>query len=295
MYLFGLASCSDKYLFVKLIISYICEAYRIYMEPSLSSVPSSLWSIIKNKLEEQIFLPAYKISHQNYLKHKHQACYASLARGIEYDLFLECKHVSNEELPLSKLYLKVEASCHYRELTGRLIVKSDPFIYQEVLDLMIEVDRGSSSIIVCHLPNIPLKEVHVVEGGFLPSIREIKFVGMLTDEHGQKEEFEVNMGLPLYDESFNDDWDIKWGSVWCLSFINQEFSNFRHKCICNLAGSFALLNVRAKHNESIGYKLRRCWYSFVVAGLCNERLLLPIWWMTMKLRIKSLQEKANLN
>ncbi|TOP60449.1 hypothetical protein, partial [Vibrio parahaemolyticus] len=103
----------------------------------------------------------------------------------------------------------------------------------------------------------------------------------------------VRSNLPLYEEFMNDDWDRKWGHVWCITFLNQEFENFRFKYIGRLAGPFALLDLGKRPNEPKMAKLRRYWCSFVVNFICNEKLLKMLWWTTMKLRVKSLKQAAN--
>ncbi|WP_219627717.1 hypothetical protein, partial [Vibrio parahaemolyticus] len=65
------------------------------MEPSVSSVPSSVWAYLKRKLEKVLFLQAYQISHESYLKHKHRKWYEHLVQGIEYDVYLENSRLSN--------------------------------------------------------------------------------------------------------------------------------------------------------------------------------------------------------
>ena len=265
------------------------------MEFGLSSIPIGVLKFIADKLEDMVALPAYKLSHQNYLNHKHRVLYTPLVSSIEYDLFLESKHVSNEEAPMSKLYVKVDVDSPYRCLSGYVIAKSGPLIYQNPIMIRIEENRESTSVYVCNLPQLPLKDLYVDDNRVHLSINDLEFCGTLTDQGGIASEFKIGLGLPLYEEFMNDDWEKKWGEVWCLTFLNREFDNYRFKFINKLAGPFALNHSYARANESFRTKIRRHWSSIVVNGICHEYVIKVLWWSTMKFRIKYLKENAKLD
>ncbi|OCH10481.1 hypothetical protein A6E11_08410 [Aliivibrio fischeri] len=239
-------------------------------------------------IEDKIYRPAYEVSHHNYLSYKYTIMYKPFIEGIEFDLYLETHSLSNEEFPTSKLYLKVESELPYTQLIGHVITKSGSLSHQNPFDIVIQPE---SNIIVYNLPNIPLKRIFVSEHGICPSINEIEIIGYAKKNTGPDKAFNIKLGLPLYDEFWDEkDWIESFGKFWNLSYLNRQFNNYRIRFINKLAGPFAMLEVNKKRNESRVEKIRRLKCLFVINILANEKVLKFIWWLTMKWRINTLKE-----
>ncbi|MEZ8097232.1 hypothetical protein ACED51_24305, partial [Photobacterium swingsii] len=251
------------------------------------SVSPGILGILKEKLEKWLCYKAFKISHEDYLRHKNRAYFEPLVAGVEYDFLLENRYFSNDESPMSKLYLKIDENVTYKRIVGHVVVKSGVLTYQNPFDILIEPRRH---VVVYHLPNIPLKDISIRDGKIYTTIDEIEITGAAIDGSDNKITFTSNSGLPLYDEFLNDDWVRKWDTVWNLSYLNNHFVNFRFGFINKLAGPLALTYSRKRAKESIHQKIRRYWCRISIDIIANEKLCKIIWWLTMRSRISYLEK-----
>jgi len=205
---------------------------------------------LKQKIEKIIFYEAYSFSHKDYLKFHNRLLFRYMAEGIEVDVYLENKHLSNEELPLSKLYLKTSSNNEYKRLTGHILAYDGSVVYQNPVNVLF---NKPEELIIYYLPNLPLKEVFIDDGVYT-TYSEVELKGELEDSEGNKKEVDHRIGGPTYTEFLNSEWERKWGAIWNLDFLVQEYRNYRLRLIVRLAGSLALLHTKKTSNEKFRKK-----------------------------------------
>ncbi|KER63245.1 hypothetical protein [Aeromonas hydrophila] len=127
-------------------------------------LPPGLFGLIKNWLEKFIFLRAYAISHNDYINRTSKLLFKELVDEISYDMKLASRYISNNEVPMSKLYFKTGKDNVYNRFSGYVKAFSGSVCYQNKIDLEFIPE---SQLVITSLPSIPLKDIAIDDGGFI--------------------------------------------------------------------------------------------------------------------------------
>lgn len=248
-------------------------------------LPPGLFGLIKNWLEKLIFLRAYIISHNDYIYRTSKLHFKELADEIDYDVKLASRYISNDEVPMSKLYVKTGKNNIYNHFTGYVKAFSGNVCYQNPIDIELVSDE---QVVITHLPSIPLKDITIDDDGIVTTYSEVTLSGVFYGEGGVTKEISDTFGSPTYTEFLNSTWSRKWDHVWNLDFLEFEFGEMRHTLIYTLAGPFAFI---AHSNTYVGFlgKVNKLWDKLVLNVITNQKALKVYWWATMPLRVRRWQ------
>ncbi|MGL6372433.1 hypothetical protein ACSZMY_01770 [Aeromonas hydrophila] len=253
-------------------------------------LPPGLFGLIKNWLEKFIFLRAYAISHNDYINRTSKLLFKELIDEISYDMKLASRYISNNEVPMSKLYFKTGKDNVYNRFSGYVKAFSGSVCYQNKIDLEFIPE---SQLVITSLPSIPLKDIAIDDGGIYTSYSNVTLSGMFYGEGGVIKEVHDTFGFPTYTEFLNSTWSRKWDHVWNLDFLELEFSEMRQSLIYTLAGPFAFIT---NSNTYVGFwgGVKKLWDKFVLNVIANKKALKVYWWATMPFRVKRWQRHSKV-
>lgn len=193
------------------------------------SIPAGSLGFLADKITKALFFASYQVSHQEHLKRsqagKH---FDELGEFFEFDIHLECDHVSNATVPTSFLILRNRSDKIFERV--ELLVEADGGCvkYQDFATL---ISVGETPVVV-YLPRIPLKEIEITENNRIVMSYEKVNITLFIRDKAVPEERARAVSWPIsptYTEFLNSSWDKKWGTVWNLDYIESCKTSLRHK------------------------------------------------------------------
>jgi len=193
------------------------------------SIPAGTLGLLSDKLTKFLFLAAYQVSHQEHLKRfqagKH---FDELGEFFEFDIHLECDHISNATVPTSFLILRNRSGQTFERV--ELLVEADGG-YVKYQDFTTLISVGETPLVV-YLPRIPLKEIEFTSSNRIVTPYDKVTVTVLIHDSAVPEHKAKATSWPInptYTEFLNSSWDEKWGAVWNLDHIESCKTTLRHK------------------------------------------------------------------
>lgn len=177
------------------------------------SIPAGTLGLLIDPVTKFLFLESYKVSHEVHLKRiRAGKQFDTLGNFFEFDIHLECNHISNSTVPMSFLILRntSERSFHRVEL----LVEADAG-YVKYQDFTTLIDVGQTPLVV-KLPRIPLKEIEITGNNRIITAYDkvlVKVVivdNSLSENESKAESYAIS---PTYTEFWNSTWDKKWDFV----------------------------------------------------------------------------------
>lgn len=255
------------------------------------SLPAGTLTLFTDSITKFLFLESYEVSHQRYLKHfqagKH---FVKLGRFFEFDIHLECNHLTNETIPTSFLILHNISSQVFERV--ELLVEADAgFVKYQDFTTLISV--GKTPLVV-YLPRIPLKDIEVRGGNnIVTSYKNVTVAVQIQDGDIAKHEAKAKSlpFTPTYTEFLNSRWSKRWGSNWNIDYIVECKKTLREKLRYHLV---------IRNSWVVDYQKSSCFnrmfkYIKSVIGLAIFRILIHEWiiatifWVPIFVRCRKLE------
>lgn len=193
------------------------------------SLPAGTLGLLIDPITKHLFLNSYQVSHEEHLKRfQIGRRFDSLGRFFEFDIHLECNHISNSTVPMSFLILRNTSDRTFRRV--ELIVEADAG-YVKYQDFNTLVDIGKTPLVV-YLPRIPLKEIELThDNKIITTYKNVVVKVEILDESlsGNESTGESYPISPTYTEFLNSRWERKWDTFWNLDYIESCKTDLRHK------------------------------------------------------------------
>ena len=260
------------------------------------SLPTSLLKSLWNPITKFLFLESYQISHEMYWKRNQLGKrFTKLGMFFEYDIHLQCKYLSNSEIPVSSILIRNKSEENFKKI--ELIVEVSRRTIK-FFDSAILFDVDNVPIIV-KLPKIPLREITFDKDSnffFTYNSYKVKINAYDEDSNSYKEIGKSTMHL-THTEIINSEWCRKWDCVWNIDYIERNKTMFRSK----LRNYFISRNEWPCANEPKNifyqkYKMIRLIIGRPIYKVLSEKRVLAIlFWLPIFLRIRKLELSENLN
>lgn len=259
------------------------------------SIPAGTLGLLTDPITKFLFLDAYRISHEEHLKRFQTGkSFQSIGEFFEYDIHLECNHVSNSTVPMSFVILRNKSDRIFERV--ELLIEADAG-YVKYQDFTTLIDVGETPIVV-NLPRIPLKEIEFTSNNrIITSYKSAKVKIVIPDQSLSERESksESHAISPTYTEFLNSRWDKKWDTVWNLDYIESCKTELRHKLQYYLVtrNKWPVSGDPRSKVFQI-YKLIRLLLGAPLFKLLSyERAISVIFWVPIFLRIKKLNPREN--
>ncbi len=259
------------------------------------SLPAGTLGLLVDPVTKYLFLGAYRVSHQEHLK-RFQAGkrFDELGRFFEFDIHLECNHISNSTIPMSFLILRNISGRSFQRI--ELLVEADAG-YVKYQDFTTLIDVGKTPLVV-NLPRIPLKEIELTGSNRIVTTYDkvsIK-IAILDDSISEHEsKGESHSICPTYTEFLNSKWDKKWDCFWNLDYIESCKTDLRHR----LQFYFITRNrwPVADEPRNIFYQMFKTARFFIGVPLFQllsfERVISALFWVPIFVRYKTLNPRED--
>lgn len=260
------------------------------------SLPAGTLGLFTEKITKWLFLASYQVSHEEHLK-RFQAGkrFRELGEFFEFDIHLECDHVSNATVPTSFLILRNRSGRTFSRIELLVEANGGYVKYQDFTTLIAVEDTP----LVVYLPRIPLKEIEFTSANrIVTSYRDVTVTVFIRDDASIPEYKVQAKSLPIsptYTEFLNSSWDRKWGTVWNLDYIESSKTDLRHKLLFYLvrrnqwpmAGEPNSLLFR-------GYKLLRLLIGLPVFHILSRHLIISaIFWLPIFVGYRKLEPRTD--
>ena len=259
------------------------------------SLPAGTLGLLLDPITKFLFLDTYRISHEEHLK-RFQAgkSFEELGQFFEFDIHLECNHISNSTIPMSFIILRNKSDRRFER--AELLVEADAG-YVKYQDFTTLIEIGETPLVI-NLPRIPLKEIEFTSNDrIITTYKSAKVKLHILDqalpEHEAKSE--SHSIRPTYTEFLNSRWDRKWDTVWNLDYIENCKSELRQKIQFYLVTR----NKWPVSGEPQGrifkvYKLLRLLIGIPIYKLLSyDRIISTLFWLPIFMRIKKLEPRKN--
>lgn len=254
------------------------------------SLPAGTLGLLIDPVTKFLFQESYRVSHQEYIK-RFQAGkrFEALGSFFEFDIYLECNHISNSTVPMSFLILRNVSERPFPKV--ELLVEADAG-YVKYQDFTTLVDVGKTPLVV-NLPRIPLKEIELMSNNrIITTYDKVRVAIQINDEalSDYEARSESRPIRPTYTEFLNSSWDKKWDHFWNLDYIESCKTTLRHR----LQFYLVTRNRWPVEGEprSTFYRLYKTLRFFLGAPLfrllSHERIITALFWTPIFLRIKTL-------
>ncbi len=193
------------------------------------SIPAGTLGLFIEWITKALFLDSYRFSHAEHLK-----CFQAgknfheLGDFFEFDIHLECDHVSNATVPTSFLILRNRSGQAFNRV--ELLVEANGG-YVKYQDFTTLIAVGDIPLVV-YLPRIPLKEIELTSTKrIITPYRDVTVMVFVHDDSIPecKSKAKSQAISPTYTEFLNSSWDEKWGTVWNLDYIESCKADLRNK------------------------------------------------------------------
>ena len=193
------------------------------------SIPAGTLTLFAERITKYLFLASYQVSHEEHLK-RFQAGkrFDELGEFFEFDIHLECDHVSNATVPTSFLILRNRSGRTFSRIE-LLVEANGGYVKYKDFTTLIAV---SETPLVVYLPRIPLKEIEFTNTNRIVTPYNNVTVTVFIRDDSIPEYQSKAASLPIsptYTEFLNSSWDKKWGTVWNLDYIKSCKTDLRHK------------------------------------------------------------------
>lgn len=196
------------------------------------SLPAGTLGLFTEKITKCLFFASYQVSHEEHLK-RFQAGkrFRELGEFFEFDIHLECDHVSNATVPTSFLILRNRSGRTFSRI--ELLVEANGG-YVKYQDFTTLIAVGETPLVV-YLPRIPLKEIEFTNTNrIVTPYHDVTVTISIRDDDSIPEHKAKVTSFPIsptYTEFLNSSWDKKWGTVWNLDYIESCKTDLRHKLL----------------------------------------------------------------
>lgn len=259
------------------------------------SLPAGTLGLLIDPITKFLFQEPYRVSHQEHLK-RFQAGkrFDALGQFFQFDIHLECDHISNSTVPMSFLILRNISGRSFQRV--ELLVEADAG-YVKYQDFTTLVDIGKIPLVV-NLPRIPLKEIELTnDNRIVTAYDNVRVMIEINDDSLSIYESRSESGpiRPTYTEFLNSRWDKKWGHVWNLDYIESSKTKLRHR----LQYYLVTRNRWPVEGEPSGtfYQLYKALRFFVGVPLfrllSHEQIISTLFWTPIFFRRKTLQPRED--
>jgi len=193
------------------------------------SIPAGTLGLLTDRATKFLFLTPYQVSHQEHLKRFQPGKrFDELGEFFEFDIHLECDHISNATVPTSFLILRNRSTQTFERV--ELLVEADGG-YVKYQDFTTLVNVGETALVV-YLPRIPLKEIEFTSRNRIVTPYDKVTVSLHIRDSAvpeYKAKATSRSISPSYTEFLNSSWNEKWGTVWNLDYIESRKTDLRHE------------------------------------------------------------------
>lgn len=196
------------------------------------SLPVGTLGLFTETITKYLFLASYQVSHDEHLKRTQAGKrFRELGEFFEFDIHLECDHVSNATVPTSFLILRNRSGQTFNRIELLVEANAGRVKYQDFTTL---IAFGETPLVV-YLPRIPLKEIEFTDANRIVTSYHDVTVSISICNEGSIPEYKVKAtSLPIsptYTEFLNSLWDKKWGTIWNLDYIKSRKTDLRDKLL----------------------------------------------------------------
>lgn len=191
------------------------------------TIPAGMFSWLIDPITKFLFFDSYNASHIAYSKRlATRRKFKDLGSLFEYDIHLECDHISNSTVPMSVLLIKNKSDLKFSRV--EILVEACAG-YAKYQDFTTLIDVTDVPLIIL-LPRIPLKEMHFTDDFRIvtPYQHAVIKLNILDDNVSSVQSEAMSQYIyPSYTEFLNSHWDRKWEQVWNLDFIEGKKEDLR--------------------------------------------------------------------
>lgn len=259
------------------------------------SLPAGTLGLLIDPVTKFLFLKSYRISHEEHLKRFRMGKrFDALGSFFEFDIHLECNHISNSAVPMSFLILRNTSERSFERI--ELLVEADAG-YVKYQDFTTLVDVGKTPLVV-NLPRIPLKEIELTSNNrIITTYDKVRIKinihdDLLSDYEAKGESHSIR---PTYTEFLNSRWDKKWDQFWNLDYIESCKTDLRHRL------QFYLVT---RNRWPVSGEPRDAFYHLykalrLLVGsplfllLSPQRVISALFWVPIFLRLKTLEARED--
>ncbi len=257
------------------------------------SIPAGTLGLLADKVTKFLFLASYQVSHTEHLKRIQAGkSFDELGEFFEFDIHLECDHISNATVPTSFLILRNRSAQTFQRV--ELLVEADGG-YVKYQDFTTLIDVGETPLIV-YLPRIPLKEVEIISHNrIVTSYKKVTVTLYIRDSSVPEYQAKATSWpiSPSFTELLNSSWDKKWGAVWNLDYIESCKTDLKHE----LQYHFVTRNRWPVSGESSSrvyrlYKILRLLFGIpLFRMLSHEWVVSAMFWLPIFVRYRKLRPR----
>jgi len=257
------------------------------------SLPAGTLGLLVDPITKFLFHDAYEVSHEEHLKRfRPGKRFDALGKFFEYDIHLECNHISNATVPMSFLILRNTSERKFSRI--ELVVEADAG-YVRYQDFTTLIDVGIIPLVV-NLPRIPLKEIEVTKTNRIVTTysKVVVKISILDSSLSEYEAKSESHGITqTYTEFLNSRWEKKWDSVWNLDYIESCKTEIKHKLLYYLVSRNQWPVAGEPRNALFQiYKgIRLLIGAPVFRILSYEKIISTLFWVPIFLRINKLKPR----
>lgn len=259
------------------------------------SIPAGTLGLLIDPVTKFLFLQSYRVSHEEHLKRFSAGKrFDELGNFFEFDIYLECNHISNSTVPMSFLILRNTSEKLFQRV--ELLVEADAG-YVKYQDFSTLIDVGKTPLVV-NLPKIPLKEIEFTRNNrIVTSYDKVRVKiwildGSLSEYESKSECYPIS---PSYTEFLNSRWEKKWDFVWNLDYIESCKTELRHKLQYYLVTRNKWPIFGEPENWVYqAYKVLRLLLGMPIFHLLSYELVTSaLFWLPIFVRFKKLRPREN--
>jgi hypothetical protein len=259
------------------------------------SLPAGTLGLLIDPVTKFLFQETYRVSHEEHLKRFQMGKrFDALGSFFEFDIHLECNHISNSTVPMSFLILRNTSVRSFQRID--LLVEADAgYVKYQDFTTLLDVDKTP---LVVNLPRIPLKEIELTSNNRIVTTYDKVRIKIeihdekLSDHESKGESHPIS---PTYTEFLNSRWDKKWDRFWNLDYIESCKTELRHRL------QFYLV---ARNRWPVAGEPRNAFYQFYktiryLVGvplfklLSYERVISALFWIPIFFHFKTLNPRED--
>lgn len=252
------------------------------------SIPAGTLGLLVDPITKFLFREVYEVSHEEHLKRfRPGKRFETLGKFFEYDIHLECNHISNATVPMSFLILRNTSERIFNRV--ELVVEADAG-YVKYQDFTTLIGVGITPLVV-NLPRIPLKEIEVTKNNKIVTTysKVVVKIAILDSSLSEYESKAESHGItPTYTEFLNSRWERKWDAVWNLDYIESCKTEIKHKLLYYLVSRNQWPVAGEPQNTLFQlYKGLRLFVGFPIYRILSHQWVIStLFWFPIFLRIK---------
>lgn len=264
------------------------------------SIPAGTLGLFTDRVTKFLFLASYQVSHQEHLK-RFQAGkrFDELGEFFEFDIRLECDHISNATVPASFIILRNRSTQTFERV--ELLVEADAG-YVKYQDFTTLIAVGETPLVV-NLSRIPLKEIEFTsQNKIITPYNQVTVTLYIRDCTIPEYQAKATSRPfhPSYTEFLNSSWDKKWGTMWNLDYIESCKTDVRYK----LQYYLVTRNRGSVAGESSSriyhiYKIVRLLFGIPLVRVLRDEWVVHEWvvsaifWLPIFIRYRKLEPRNN--